>query len=143
MDGWVDFTLDTVMEALPSDVKTFYAQWIQTHPEKSGRLEELVSETVSVFRAAVASNADNVLDPVESRIPVTGYRHALNYLIFNLGMESGAQLVPEAYTLMTRADIWLRMVQTRRLSSAPGDAAGGSPSYTPGKESGVLYASGV
>jgi hypothetical protein len=129
MDGWTDFTTARVLEALPSDVKAFYDGWVEAHPEKSGRLEELVSETAQLFRMAVASNPENSLDPDESKIPVTGYNHALNTLLFSLMMETGAEMVPEVYQLMTRADIWLRLVQRGSVTPSPGAAGTGSPSY--------------
>jgi hypothetical protein len=58
-------------------------------------LEELIGETARLFRMSVASNPENVMDPDETKIPVTGYRHALNALLFNLMMETGAEMVPE------------------------------------------------
>lgn len=138
MDGWVDFTLESVLKAFPPGLEAHYAEWLQNYPGKEGRLAELVAETVAVFRSAVASNAGNEMDPVLTRIPVTGYRHALNYLLFNLRQESGAHLAAEEYTLMTRADIWLRMAQTRKLRPPPGNLTGGKPSYRPGQKVTVL-----
>jgi hypothetical protein len=140
MDAWTDFSLAKVLEALPSDVKTFYASWVELYPDKSGRLEELIGETARLFRMSVASNPENVMDPDEAKIPVTGYQHALNTLLFNLMMETGAEMVPEVYTLMTRADIWLRLVQRGSVTPSPatGSLSGGSPSYEPGAKERVL-----
>ncbi len=132
MAAWTEFTLAVVEEALPTDVKGFYDAWVARDAGRAGRLGELVDETVSLFRQAVASNPANVLDPDETKIPVTGYRHALNMLVFNLAMETGAELVPEVYTLMMRADIWLRLVQRGQIQPDPQNANRGTPSYEAG-----------
>jgi len=125
--------VEVVLGALPTDVRGFYEAWVAQDPAgRAGRLGELVDETVSLFRQAVASNPANVLDPDETKIPVTGYRHALNMLVFNLAMETGAELVPEVYTLMMRADIWLRLVQRGQIQPDPDSANRGTPSYEPG-----------
>ncbi len=129
MSAWTAFSYEVVWEALPTDVRTFYTSWINQFPDKAGRLEELVVETATLFRQAVASNPANVLDPDETMVPVTGFRHALNTLLFNLMMETGAQLVPEVYTLMTRADIWLRQVQRGEVRPSLGASYSGTPSY--------------
>jgi hypothetical protein len=134
MSVWTEFSSETVWALLPTDVRAFYTQWITNYPEKEGRLEELVLETAQLFRQAAASNPENVIDPDERMVPVTGFRHAVNTLLYNLMMEAGAELVPEVYTLTTRADIWLRQVQRgvvvieTAVEEAPLVYAG-SPSY--------------
>jgi len=138
MDAWTDFSTGRVLEALPSDVRAHYQQWLTMYPDKAGRLEALVEQIQQLFRMAVASNPENVLDPDQLKIPVTGYQHALNMLVFNLMMETGAQLVPEVYTLMTRADIWLRLVQRGSVTPSPRTGATGSPSYVAPENAGVL-----
>lgn len=113
---------------MPTDLGTLYASWVDANPGKANRLSELVTEVVRTFREAVASSAGSELDANPDTVPATGFRHALNSVIFHLGMEMGVQFAPEVYTLMTRADIWLRMVQNGGI---PLDAAGrvGTPSY--------------
>jgi hypothetical protein len=127
--AWTEFSLAVVENALPSDVRAHYQAWVAVHPEKAGRLGELVEETLSLFRQAVASNPGGALDAGESMIPVTGFRHAMNVLVFNLAMESGAELVPEVYQLMMRADVWLRMVQRGQIVPDPQGASDATPSY--------------
>jgi len=58
-------------------------------PSKANRLREIVAETVAIFREAVAANPACEVDPNPDVVPTTGFRHALNYVIFNLGMEMG------------------------------------------------------
>ena len=128
MDGWIQFSVDSVRNALPSDMATLYGTWVDANPAKANRLSELVAEMLQTFRAAVATNPANTVDVNPDTIPVTGFRHALNSVIFNLGMEMGVQFAPEVYALTTRADIWLRMVQDGGI---PVGTAGntGTPSY--------------
>ena len=122
-----------VLNALPTDLAALYAKWIDANPGKSNRLSELVNEQVAAFRAAVATQPENVLDVALNTVPTTGYRHALTLAIFSLGMEMGVQFAPEVYTLVSRADIWLRMVQTGTLHPlALNDGYLGTPTYRRG-----------
>ena len=127
MGDWTELTVATVTNALPTDMATLYATWIDVNPGKVTRLGELVAETVSIYRAAVASNPSNELDVALNTVPTTGFRHALNQIMFNLGMEMGVQFAPEVYSLITRADIWLRMVESGTLT--PVGVVQGTPSY--------------
>src|ERR1035437_9426108 len=117
---------------------TLYASWIDVNPGKAGRLGELVAETVATYRAAVASNLRNVLDVALNTVPATGFRHALNQIIFNLGMEMGVQFAPEVYSLITRADIWLRMVESGTVTPGETTDGRGTPSYRRPKDWGLL-----
>lgn len=124
----------SVLNALPTDLATLYAKWIDANPAKANRLSELVDEQVAAFRAAVATQPDCVLDVAENTVPTTGYRHALTLVIFSLGMEMGVQFAAEVYTLVARADIWLRMVQTGSLHPLAFDGSLGKPSYRRGRD---------
>ena len=88
----------------------------------------MVAEIRRTYRRAVEVNPANVLDENPETVPVTGFRHALNTVIFSIGMEMGVQFAPEVYTLISRAEIWLRMVQNGGI---PVDtmAGKGTPSY--------------
>jgi hypothetical protein len=70
------------------------------------------------------------MDEDLTMIPRTGYRHAFNLVVFNLGMEMGVQFAPEVYSLNMQANIWLRMVQTGKLRPVPREpTAAGTPCY--------------
>ena len=131
MTTWTPFTVDVVKNALPSDMGQLYANWITAHPEKANRLAEIVDETRRTFRDAVSTNPRTLMDPETDTVPTVAFRHALNVLFFNLGMEMGAQLGPDAHSQYLRADLWLRMVQTGGISAMPVDAdmRGGTPSF--------------
>jgi hypothetical protein len=132
MTTWTPFTVDVVKNALPSDMGQLYANWITAHPEKANRLAEIVDETRRTFRDAVSTNPRNLIDTETDTVPTVGFRHALNMLFFNLGMEMGAQLGSDAHSQYLRADLWLRMVQTGGIPFMPVDAdlRGGTPSFS-------------
>ena len=138
MAAWTELTLAVVVNALPTDLGALYLSWVDANEEKADRLAEIVVETVGIFRQAVAANLANAVDSDETKIPTTGFRHALNWVIFHLGMEMGVQFAPEVYTLITRADIWLRMVQSGSILIDVDGAGGGTPSYEPPEMGRVL-----
>lgn len=128
MATWTQLTVTVVQNAMPTDMAALYDAWLAAHPEKATRLAELVAEVLAIFRDAVDSHPQNQLNPDPATVPMTGFRHALNMVMFNLGMEMGVKFAPEVYALLTRADIWLRMVQTGGIlvDSLAGE---GTPSY--------------
>ena len=119
-------------------MEALYLVWVEGNPSKASRLAEIVAETVVSFREAVNTQQGVVMDENPTMIPATGYRHAFNLAVFNLGMEMGVQFAPEVYSLFVQANIWLRMVQTGKLRPVACEtaAAVGSPSYESGRESG-------
>ena len=69
------------------------------------------------------------MDPDLSKVPASGFRHALDMIIFNIGMEMGVQFAPEVYSLITQANVWLRMVQTGKIRAVDTIGDGGTPRY--------------
>ena len=129
MGAWTEFTVAVVTNAMPTDLGTLYASWVDAKPGKVNRLGELVAEVRNTFRKAVEANPANQLDEDPDTVPAPGFTHALNLVIFQLGMEMGAQFAPEVYGLNVQANIWLRMVQDGSIpvDSTAGD---GTPSYS-------------
>ena len=134
-ETWTALTISEVQDAMPTELEPLYASWIVAHPEKDGRLEELTEETVAVCRAAVAAGAVNALDPDPTKVPISGFRHMLNIIFFNVGMEMGVDFEPEVHRVMTRADIWLRGVQLGTINVAGEESTVPSPSYKVGTRS--------
>jgi hypothetical protein len=130
MAQWTAMTEAVVLNAMPTDMAGLYATWIAANPSKATRLVELVAETVAVFRDAVACNPANEFDEDETKIPMSGFRHALNEITFNLGMEMGVEFPGEVYNLITRAEIWLRGVQSGSIPVG-NIGANATPSYSP------------
>ena len=107
-----------------------YRSWVDANPSKVNRLAEIVAETVNMFRETVEVYPKYVIDPDLTKVPVSGFRHALDMIIFNLGMEMGVQFAPEVYSLVTQANVWLRMVQTGRIRAVDTIGEGGTPRFT-------------
>ena len=128
MSGWTELTVETVLNGMPTDMGNLYRSWVDANPSKVNRLAELVTETLGIFREAVSTQLWIVIDENPATIPVTGFRHALNLVVFNLGMEMGVQFSPEVYGLNVQANIWLRMVQEGSLKPVETTSAG-SPWY--------------
>lgn len=129
MSGWTPLTSETVLNALPTDMGNLYRSWVDANPTKVERLGEIVTETVNIYREAVAVYPWYVMDPDLTKVPVSGFRHALDMVIFNLGMEMGVQFAPEVYSLVTQANVWLRMVQTGKIRAVDTIGDGGTPRY--------------
>jgi len=115
VSGWTELTVAKVEAGLPTDMGNLYRSWVEANPSKASRLAEIVAETLVLFREAVNTQRGVVMDEDPTMIPETGYRHAFNLVVFNLGMEMGVQFAPEVYSLFVQANIWLRMVQTGKM----------------------------
>lgn len=135
MTTWTSFTLAVVTNTLPSDLEQLRVNWVTAHPEKANRLAEIVEEVRKTFRDAVLSNRLNVMDSATDTVPTIGFRHALNLAIYNLGMEMGAQMAADADNVVTRAEIWLRMVEGGTIPiPCDEEARGGTPTYKTPRE---------
>jgi hypothetical protein len=128
MSAWTELTVAVVENAMPTDLATLYRTWFDANPPKANRLVEIVDEVRSTYRRAVEVNPANRMDENPNTVPTVGFRHALNSVIFHMGMEMGVQFAPEVYTLITRGEIWLRMVQNGGIL-VDIDGSGGTPSY--------------
>ena len=129
MSAWTEFSVDAVLNAMPTDMGNLYRSWVEANPDKANRLTEIVAEALQMFREAVAVYPWYEEPTSETVIPSTGYRHALNLVTFNLGMEMGVQFAPEVYSLFVQANIWLRMVQTGKMRPVGTTSNAGTPSY--------------
>jgi len=126
--AWTPLTVAVIENAMPTDLARVYASWFEANPAKANRLTEVVAEVLGTFRCSVEANPANEMDADPNTVPVTGFRHAQNMVVFNLGMEMGIQFAPEVFTLIARAEIWLRMVQNGGI--AVGSRANrGTPAY--------------
>ena len=131
MSNWVPLTEADVADAMPTDMEAAHEAWVTANPDKEGRLGELTLEVVQTCRAAVSSGSPAAVDPDVTTIPASGYRHMISMVIFNLGMEMSFEFMQSFYSLVTRADIWLRSVQVGSISIPSNDGTLPSPSYEP------------
>jgi len=127
---WIILDAVTVTAHLPADLADQYATWLAANPDKSGRLAEIVANTVAEVRDNIRSNPANTLDADESKVPQSCVRHAENIIFFQLAMEMGLDIDTEGNQSMTRADIFLRQISFKRFTTSGGEAAASpSPSY--------------
>lgn len=132
MATWVQLEGGDVQQAMPAAMATMYTMWVAADPARATRLDELTAEVVELCRTAVQAGAGWALDREnDDTVPATGSRHMINLVLFNLGMEMGYQFSEEFYSLVTRADIWLRGVQAGTVAVASAEDALPSPSYEP------------
>ena len=96
MSSWVPFTDDTFRNALPVDFLSQHAVWVAAYPSKELRLSEIVADVRNIFRAAVRSNARNVMDTAEDTVPATGVLYAFAMAAYTLGLEIGVTSVAGA-----------------------------------------------
>ena len=138
MDGWTRFDLAAVQAAMPTDMAVLYATWVDANPAKATRLSAIVAGVLRRFRAVVETAPDVVMDEDPDTVPTTGFEYAVDMAIFRLGMEMGVQFAPEVSGIMTRIDVWLRMVasgSTRALPVAGVEETAGTPRYA-GRDAG-------
>ena len=128
MADWTAVTEALALNAMPTDMGALYAAWINDNPAKATRLAEIVLETVAVFRANVESNPANIMDADPTKVPTSGFRHALNEILFNLGMEMGVKFSTGVDALNARAQMWLRAVQSGNITATMA-GANPTPSY--------------
>ncbi len=128
MGAWTELTLARVEAEFPTDMDRLYRSWVEANPSKATRLTGIIDNVVSAFREAVAAPGGAVMDEDLSMIPSTGYRHAMNQVLFTLGMEMGLEFSPESYSLVTQSHVWLRMVQSGYMPAVAAES-GATPSY--------------
>jgi hypothetical protein len=127
---WIILDAVTVAAHLPADLAVAYTTWLAANPDKSGRLGEIVANTVAEVRDNIRSNPANTLDADAAKIPQSCVRHAENIIFFQLAMEMGLDIDTEGNQSMTRADIFLRQISFKRFTTSGGEAATSpSPSY--------------
>lgn len=128
MDGWSQFGVDTVMAAMPTDMEVLHSAWVDANPTKATRRAEIVAAVRERFRAVMRAAPHVVMDEDPNTVPTSGLDYAVDTVIFRLGMEMGVKFAPEVTALMTRIDVWLRMVASGATSALP-QVDTGTPSY--------------
>lgn len=131
MDGWVTFDLAVVKNAMPSDMDKLHQTWVAENPGKAARLEELTAENRELLRGVCKARKGTVIDPDVNTIPINGFRHAMNLVVFDLGMEMGVEFAPAVFNLYTSANVWLRLVAAGTVNPVPSDAAESEAVGTP------------
>ena len=126
--SWPLVTSGSIQSAFSPVLAADYQQWLAANPGKAGRLDEIIDGTVAEFRAALASNPENILDETEGTLPPSCLRHASNVIIFQLKYEMDKTLSEAENTAAIRADVFLRGVWMESIPAAKATSAQ-SPSY--------------
>jgi hypothetical protein len=106
-----------------------YNAWIAANPGRAGRLAALTSQVRAEFRAGIATNPVNVLDPDETKLPETCVRYCDMLVIFYLKVEMWATLSGGELMAIEKAEIFLRQLFYSHFVVAADEAGGRSPSY--------------
>ena len=132
--AWVTVDAAQVLGVLsPVDLPGYNA-WIAAHPDRAGRLAALTNQVRAEFRAGIATNPANVLDPDETKLPETCVRYCDMLVIFYLKVEMWATLSGGEILAIEKAEIFLRQLFYSHFVVAADDAGGRSPSYVVGVE---------
>ena len=127
---WVEISCDGILAALPSDVKVRYDAWLVSSPDKVGRLETIVGNTLREFRDAIKSNPENGVDPRETYLPRSAVRHVESIVVFTLGMEMGLPLDSAGNSARVSADVFLRSIPYGRFKTTDDAAGEASPRFS-------------
>ena len=122
---WVEIKIENILAHMPTDVKIRYDAWLADHPEKAGRLFELMDNALHEFRDNLVSVPENVVDPRETWVPQSAVRHLETIVLFTLAMEMGLPIDSAAIGARYSADIFLRQILMGRYTATTEE--GGSP----------------
>jgi hypothetical protein len=126
---WKELTVSYIESIMSPSVYASYQQWLSDNPEKAGRLADIISNTATEYRAAMAANAAPVPSTSDTAIHESCVRHAQTTILFELKKEIGLAISEAENAAAIRADVFLRAVWMGSIpitvSTQP------SPSYAP------------
>ena len=129
---WITVDKARVLGALSANQRQLYEGWIIRYPEKATRVDDIISNLVMEFRAAIEANPQNYLDPDLSKLPQSCVRYCETLILFDLCSEMGAEISDAEMMAISKAEVFLRMMFTGSFYITGGDASKvPSPSYEP------------
>ena len=126
---WNIVTSSSIQSAFSPAMLTDYQQWLVDNPGKVGRLDEIIGMVVDEYRAALASNPENMLDEIDGTLPPSCLRHATNTIIFRVKYEMDQTLSEAENAAAIRADVFLRGIWMESIPAAKTTNTQ-SPSYS-------------
>ena len=63
---WVEIKIADILAHMPTDVKARYGAWLIANPDRTGRLVEIMDNTLREFRDNLNSVPENNVDPRET-----------------------------------------------------------------------------
>ena len=140
---WITVDEARVLGALSASQRQLYEGWIVQYPEKATRVDEIISNLVMEFRAAIEANPQNYLDPDLSKLPQSCVRYCETLILFDLCSEMGASVSEAEIMAIGKAEVFLRLMFSGRFYITGGDGSNGpSPSYTTGGDRGMRTVDG-
>ena len=126
---WKELTVSYIESIMSPSVYASYQAWLSDNPEKADRLEDIISNTATEYRSAMAANAAPVPNTSDTAIHESCVRHAQTTVLFELKKEIGLSISEAENAAAIRADVFLRGVW---IGSIPITVATQpSPSYAP------------
>lgn len=107
---WKELTVSYIESIMSPSVYASYQQWLSDNPEKAGRLADIISNTATEYRSAMAANAAPVPSTSETAIHESCVRHAQTTVLFELKKEIGLSISEAENAAAIRADVFLRAV---------------------------------
>lgn len=114
---WVEITHSDIIANLPTDVHAHWVTWLTQFPDKTGRLEQIIDNTVREFRDGIRTIPSNQMHDNESFLPQSAVRHCESIIIFTLAMEMGVELSGAGNSARNAADVFLRQLQFGRWTT--------------------------
>ncbi len=127
---WVEIKIEDVLAHMPTDVKARYQTWLTANPDRTGRLQQIMENTLREFRDNLKSVPENIVDPRETWVPQSAVRHLETIIVFSLGMEMGLPIDSAALGARYSADIFLRQILMGRYKATTESAGTPSPRYS-------------
>lgn len=127
---WVEIKIADILAHMPTDVKARYGAWLIANPDRTGRLVEIMDNTLREFRDNLNSVPENIVDPRETWVPQSAVRHLETIIIFSLSMEMGLPIDSAALGARYAADIFLRQILMGRYKVTTDTAGTPSPHYS-------------
>lgn len=127
--AWVTVDAAQVLGVMPPVDVPVYEAWLVSYPAKVGRLAALTSQVLAEFRAGIATNPANVLDPDEAKLPETCIRYCDTLVLFYLKVEMKAEISAGEMLAIEKAEIFLRQLFYSHFVVAADGGAGPTPSY--------------
>ena len=127
---WVEIKIADILAHMPTDVKARYGAWLIANPDRTGRLVEIMDNTLREFRDNLNSVPENNVDPRETWVPQSAVRHLETIIIFSLSMEMGLPIDSAALGARYAADIFLRQILMGRYKVTTDTAGTPSPHYS-------------
>ncbi len=125
---FLDLTQSYIESVMPAGLVSVYQAWLVDHPEKEGRLAEIIGQTAAEFRSAIQANGLPLADQSTVAVPSACVRHAQATILFELRKEIGVNLTESENIAAVRADVFLRGIWTGTIP-VTADPSAQSPSF--------------